>query len=70
MFKASIPVLHVSSSSAAVRFYCQQLGFALRFSHRNHDSQSDPCYMGLARDDVWLHASSFPGDTTGNPGAG
>ena len=62
MFKAAVPVLHVSSSAAAEHFYCRQLGFEQRFSYRNDDSQADPCYQGLARDGVWLHVSSFPGD--------
>lgn len=55
-------MLHVSSSAAAEHFYCRQLGFAVRFSHRNDDRHADPCYLGLARDGVWLHVSSFPGD--------
>lgn len=62
MFRASVPVLHVSSSAAAEHYYCRKLGFEQRFSYRNDDRQADPCYQGLARDGVWLHVSSFPGD--------
>ncbi len=62
MFHAAIPVLHVSSSIAAEEFYCRRLGFTRRFATRFDDSKPDPCYMGLTRDDVWLHVSSFSGD--------
>jgi catechol 2,3-dioxygenase-like lactoylglutathione lyase family enzyme len=39
-----------------------KLGFRLEFAHRADGSGPDPCYMGLTRDDVWLHLSSFSGD--------
>ena len=66
MFKFAIPVLHVSSYAAAEKFYCGQLGFKQSFAYRLNDAKSDPCYMGLTRDDVSLHVSSFSGD--GVPG--
>jgi uncharacterized glyoxalase superfamily protein PhnB len=59
VFKATIPVLHVASSAAAEEFYCKQLGFRRRFAYRAEDSKPDPCYMGLTRDDVCLHVSSY-----------
>ena len=62
MFKFAIPVLHVSSAAAAEEFYCKRLGFTQRFAYRFDDAQPDPCYMGLTRDEVRLHVSSFPGD--------
>ncbi len=62
MFKTAIPVLHVGSSIAAEEFYCGRLGFRKDFSYRIDDSKADPCYMGLTRDDVELHVSSFSGD--------
>ena len=61
MFKFAIPVLHVSSSTSAAEFYCGHLGFAEQFAYRPFGG-ADPCYMGLARDDVELHVSSFSGD--------
>ena len=61
MFKFAIPVLHVSSSAAAEEFYCDQLGFKQAFAYRPFDG-ADPCYMGLTRDNVELHVSSFSGD--------
>src|SRR5262252_8230896 len=61
MFKFAIPVLHVSSSVAATEFYCGRLGFSEDFAYRPFGG-SDPCYMGLTRDDVSLHVSSFSGD--------
>jgi uncharacterized glyoxalase superfamily protein PhnB len=62
MFKAAIPVLHVTSSTAAEEFYCHQLGFRRQFAYRLDETEADPCYMGLTRDGVWLHVSSFSGD--------
>lgn len=44
----------------------QRLGFQQQFSYRLDESKPDPCYMGLVRDGVWLHVSSFSGD--GVPG--
>jgi len=62
LFKLAIPVLHVRSSVAAEEFYCQRLGFHKEFAYRVDESKADPCYMGLVRDDAWLHVSSFSGD--------
>ena len=62
MLKAAIPVLHVSSSAAAEKFYCEQLGFTLDFAYRVDESLADPCYMGVVRDGVEIHLSSFSGD--------
>jgi uncharacterized glyoxalase superfamily protein PhnB len=61
MFKFAIPVLHVTNSIAAQEFYCQGLGFKQSFAYRPF-GRADPCYMGLTRDDVELHLSSFSGD--------
>ena len=61
MFLLSIPVLHVSDSVAAEAFYCRMLGFQTEFAMRD-PSRSDPCYMGVQRDGVRLHLSSFSGD--------
>ena len=62
MIKLAIPLLHVSNSAAAEDFYCSRLGFRREFAHRVDDTKSDPCYMGVTRDGVWLHLSSFSGD--------
>ncbi len=61
MLKFAIPVLHVTSSIAAEEFYCERLGFEQTFAYRPFGG-SDPCYMGLNRDDVEIHVSSFSGD--------
>jgi catechol 2,3-dioxygenase-like lactoylglutathione lyase family enzyme len=61
MFKSAIPVLHVSSSVAAEEFY-DRLGFKQTFAYRIDEPNPDPCYMGLTRDEVELHVSSFSGD--------
>ncbi|HTM52494.1 MAG TPA: VOC family protein [Pirellulales bacterium] len=62
MLKFAIPVLHVSNSAVASEFYCTCLGFQKRFAYRIDDSRTDPCYMGLMRDGVQIHLSSFSGD--------
>jgi catechol 2,3-dioxygenase-like lactoylglutathione lyase family enzyme len=62
VFKLAIPVLHVSSAAAAEEFYCGRLGFCRDFAYRLDDARADPCYMGLTRDGVELHVSSFSGD--------
>jgi uncharacterized glyoxalase superfamily protein PhnB len=62
MLKVAIPLLHVTDSASARSFYCEQLGFRHEFSHRPDGVASDPCYMGVSRDGVWLHLSSFSGD--------
>jgi uncharacterized glyoxalase superfamily protein PhnB len=62
MLKLAIPLLHVSDSIEAEEFYCNRLGFRREFAHRPDETRTDPCYMGLIRDGVWLHLSSFSGD--------
>ena len=62
MFKTAIPVLHTMSSAVAEEFYCRRLGFSRRFAYRIDEANPDPCYMGLTRDNAWLHLSSFSGD--------
>jgi len=62
MFRRAIPVLHVRSSTAAEQYYCNGLGFKRRFAYRPDEPKPDPCYMGLERDDVIFHISSFLGD--------
>ena len=61
MLTFAIPVLHVNSSLAAEQFF-NRLGFRQQFAMRPDSSKSDPCYMGVKRDDVVLHVSSFSGD--------
>jgi catechol 2,3-dioxygenase-like lactoylglutathione lyase family enzyme len=46
----------------AEEFYCSRLGFRREFAYRPNEARPDPCYMGLVRDDAWLHVSSFSGD--------
>jgi uncharacterized glyoxalase superfamily protein PhnB len=62
MITFAIPLLHVSDSDVAADFYCNQPGFRLEFAHRGSEARPDPCYVGLSRDGVWLHLSSFSGD--------
>jgi len=62
MILRAIPLLHVSNAAAAVEFYSNGLGFQVEFAHRPEGVVSDPCYMGLSRDGVWINLSSFSGD--------
>lgn len=62
MIRRAIPLLHVTNAKKALRFYCHGLGFRLEFEHRPEGVEEDPCYMGISRDGVWLHLSSFSGD--------
>jgi len=62
MLRFAIPVLHVTSSVAAEEFYCGPLGFETQFVHRPDPTKTDPCYLGVSRDGVRLHLSSFSGD--------
>jgi uncharacterized glyoxalase superfamily protein PhnB len=63
LLKLAIPVLHISSAVAAEDFYCRHLGFRLEFAHRGSPNQPDPAYMGVTRDGIWLHLSSFSHDS-------
>ena len=62
MFRRAIPVLHVTNSAVAEQYYCGGLGFNRRFAYRPDEPKLDPCYMGLERDGVVFHISSFLGD--------
>jgi catechol 2,3-dioxygenase-like lactoylglutathione lyase family enzyme len=62
LLKLAIPLLHVSDSAQAEEFYCSRLGFRRHFAYRLDDSRADPCYLGLSRDGISLHLSSFSGD--------
>ncbi|MFI5172043.1 MAG: bleomycin resistance protein [Chitinophagales bacterium] len=65
MIKTAIPLLHISDPAAAEIFYCDKLGFEKEFAYQPFGIEG-PCYMGLVRDDIRLHLSSFPED--GVPG--
>ena len=61
MIQLAIPLLHVSSPDKAGDFYCSQLGFKQSFAYRPF-GETGPCYMGLIRDGIIIHLSSFSGD--------
>lgn len=65
-FRLAVPMLHVDSIDVARQFYCEQLGFREVWKFQPHADRTDPTYMGVVRDDVILHLSSFSGD--GKPG--
>jgi catechol 2,3-dioxygenase-like lactoylglutathione lyase family enzyme len=62
MLKLVIPLIHVSNAAAAEEFYCNRLGFRREFAHREDEKKPDPCYVGISRDGIWVHVSSFSGD--------
>lgn len=62
MFERAVPVLHVSRSEVARAFYCDRLGFRETFTYRPDATRSDPRYLGLVREGVEIHLSSFSGD--------
>jgi uncharacterized glyoxalase superfamily protein PhnB len=62
MIRRAIPLLHVSNATSAAEFYARGLGFQLEFANRPEGVETDPCYMGLSRDGVWINLSSFSGD--------
>jgi uncharacterized glyoxalase superfamily protein PhnB len=65
MMHRAIPVLAVSDSSKAENYYCNILGFQKMFAYRPDPNRSDPCYLGVARDGVWLHLQSFKPERAG-----
>jgi len=67
MFQTAIPVMRVTSSIAAEKFYCNGLGFIVLASWRPDETKDDPRYMTLARDGARLHVHSFQ---SGAEGAG
>jgi len=58
----AIPLMHISSSKEAEEFYCDKLGFTKEWDYRPEASAEDPAYLGLQRESVPLHLSSFSGD--------
>jgi len=53
--------LHISNPVSAESFYCDQLGFQKTFSYQPF-GKTGPLYLGITRDGVRVHLSSFPGD--------
>ena len=65
MIKSAVPVIAVSDSVRAEDYYCRVLGFQKMFAYRPDTSKLDPCYLGVARDGVWLHLQSFKRERAG-----
>ena len=58
----AIPLMHVSSAKAAGEFSCARLGFTKEWEYRPAAPAPEPACLGLRRDGVALHVSSFSGD--------
>jgi uncharacterized glyoxalase superfamily protein PhnB len=69
MITSAVPVIATSSATIAEDYYCRVLGFLKMFAHRPNATRSDPCYLGIARDGVWLHLDSFKPERAGSTGA-
>ena len=69
MINSAVPVIAISNAAVAEDYYCRVLGFAKMFAHRSDTARSDPCYLGIVRDGVWLHLDSFKPDRAGSTGA-
>lgn len=65
MITSAIPVIAVSDSTRAEDYYCRILGFQKMFAYRPNPNRLDPCYLGVARDGVWLHLQSFKPERAG-----
>src|SRR3954452_24379794 len=65
MITSAIPVIAVSDSVRAEDYYCRVLGFQKMFAYRPNPNKLDPCYLGIARDGVWLHLESFKPERAG-----
>src|SRR3954466_4320531 len=62
---SAVPVIAVSDSARAEDYYCRVLGFQKMFAYRPDASKQEPCYLGVARDGVWLHLQSFKPERAG-----
>ena len=69
MITSAVPVIAVTDSVRAEDYYCRVLGFHAMFAYRPDPSKGDPCYLGVARDGVWLHLESFKPERAGKTGA-
>ena len=65
MILSALPVIAVSDSARAEDYYCKVLGFQKMFAYRPDPAKLDPCYLGVARDGVWLHLQSFKREQAG-----
>jgi len=69
MIISAIPVIAVTDSVRAEDYYCKVLGFQKMFAWRPDESRRDPCYLGVARDEVMLHLQSFKPERAGKTDA-
>jgi catechol 2,3-dioxygenase-like lactoylglutathione lyase family enzyme len=65
MITSAIPVIAVSDSARAEDYYCRVLGFQKMFAYPQDATRPDPCYLGVARDGVWLHLQSYKPERAG-----
>jgi catechol 2,3-dioxygenase-like lactoylglutathione lyase family enzyme len=59
------PILRMFDEAKAKEFYIGFLGFSVGFEHRFEPGM--PLYMGISRDDCFIHLSEHHGD--GSPGS-
>ena len=61
MFRRAIPAAR-NECNGCRALLCSGLGFTRRFAYCADEPKPDPCYIGLERDGVILHISSFLGE--------
>jgi len=69
MITSAIPVIAISNAERSEDYYCSVLGFQKMFAYRPDPNRSDPCYLGVARDGVFLHLQSFKPERAGQTDA-
>ncbi len=61
-FRCVIPLLHVSSTAAALAHYCGGMGFAVESQNLPESGGEDPAYTSIIREGIRLHLSAHAGD--------
>lgn len=61
-FLEAVPILRIFDETKAREFYCDFLGFDVKFEHRFEPDL--PLYMAVARAGLRLHLSGHHGDAT------
>jgi catechol 2,3-dioxygenase-like lactoylglutathione lyase family enzyme len=61
-FLNTIPVIRILEERKAREFYCDFLGFSVKFAHRFEPDL--PLYLGLSRGGMQIHLSEHHGDAS------
>ena len=70
MLMSAIPVIAVSNSAYNPKItIAESSDSKKKFAYRPDPAKQDPCYMGVSRDNVWMHLQSFKTDRAGKTDA-